>query len=167
MSSLPWRGLKEKTMSDAKRICTCHPDDNPPVPCAEKYALSECRLAAMSATPLTFEQYWAACVEGIRLDGLYTLEAVKDLVSHGYYQGALHSEMKLDAMTAERDALRTWHPIETAPRDGTLILVYAPSKHGLPAMFSMCAWHPDAGFCIDELREPSHWMKCPNPPEKP
>ena len=25
--------------------CTCHPDDNPPVPCAQKYALSECREA--------------------------------------------------------------------------------------------------------------------------
>lgn len=24
------------------RPCTCHPDDNPPVPCAKKYALSEC-----------------------------------------------------------------------------------------------------------------------------
>ncbi len=26
--------------------CTCHPDDNPPHPCAQKYALSECRAAA-------------------------------------------------------------------------------------------------------------------------
>jgi hypothetical protein len=26
--------------------CTCHPDDNPPVPCARKYALTECRHAA-------------------------------------------------------------------------------------------------------------------------
>lgn len=25
------------------RPCTCHPDDNPPVPCAQKYALNECR----------------------------------------------------------------------------------------------------------------------------
>lgn len=25
------------------RPCTCHPDDNPPQPCAERYALSECR----------------------------------------------------------------------------------------------------------------------------
>lgn len=32
------------------RQCTCHPDDNPPKPCAEKYALSEC-LAASS--PIT------------------------------------------------------------------------------------------------------------------
>lgn len=31
------------------RACTCHPDDNPPVPCAQKYALSECRAA--SPTP--------------------------------------------------------------------------------------------------------------------
>jgi hypothetical protein len=22
--------------------CTCHPDDNPPVPCAQRYAYSEC-----------------------------------------------------------------------------------------------------------------------------
>jgi len=28
------------------RPCTCHPDDNPPVPCAQQYALSECRAAS-------------------------------------------------------------------------------------------------------------------------
>lgn len=28
------------------RPCTCHPDDNPPVPCPRKYALTECRKAA-------------------------------------------------------------------------------------------------------------------------
>jgi hypothetical protein len=28
------------------RPCTCHPDDSPPVPCARKYALSECRAAS-------------------------------------------------------------------------------------------------------------------------
>ncbi len=27
------------------RICTCHPDDNPPRPCPRKYALTECRAA--------------------------------------------------------------------------------------------------------------------------
>ena len=26
-----------------ERSCTCNPDDNPPVPCAQKYALSECK----------------------------------------------------------------------------------------------------------------------------
>ncbi len=27
------------------RSCTCHPDDNPPVPCPQKFALSECKAA--------------------------------------------------------------------------------------------------------------------------
>jgi hypothetical protein len=28
------------------RPCTCHPDDNPPRPCARRYSLTECREAA-------------------------------------------------------------------------------------------------------------------------
>lgn len=28
------------------RPCTCHPDDNPPQPCAKQYALGECMAAA-------------------------------------------------------------------------------------------------------------------------
>ncbi len=27
------------------RSCTCHPDDSPPVPCARKFALTDCRAA--------------------------------------------------------------------------------------------------------------------------
>ena len=30
---------------ESARPCTCHPADNPPVPCAKKYALSECKAA--------------------------------------------------------------------------------------------------------------------------
>jgi hypothetical protein len=30
---------------EAKRPCTCHADDDPPKPCAEKYSLSECKKA--------------------------------------------------------------------------------------------------------------------------
>ena len=56
------------------------------------------------------------------------------------------------------DNTLNWQPIETAPTDGTVILVYAPAKDGLPHMFSFCAYHKDAGFCIDEIREPSHWL---------
>ena len=29
------------------RPCTCHPDDNPPRPCPRKYALADCKLAAL------------------------------------------------------------------------------------------------------------------------
>ena len=27
------------------RKCTCHPDDNPPSPCARRYATRDCRIA--------------------------------------------------------------------------------------------------------------------------
>ena len=57
-----------------------------------------------------------------------------------------------------------WQPIETAPKDRSLFLVWAPGRDGLGPMFSLCAWHPDAGFCIDELREPTHWMPLPPSP---
>lgn len=30
--------------------CTCHPDDNPPVPCAQQYALTDCRQTAQHST---------------------------------------------------------------------------------------------------------------------
>ena len=32
-----------------RRPCTCHPDDNPPVPCPRMYALQDCRRAAALA----------------------------------------------------------------------------------------------------------------------
>jgi hypothetical protein len=35
--------------SAAPRPCTCHPDDNPPRPCPQKFALTECRAAAAEA----------------------------------------------------------------------------------------------------------------------
>ena len=46
------------------RMCTCHPDDNPPNPCAEKYAYSECVKPEPSAdlvkpeTMAAAEEWW-------------------------------------------------------------------------------------------------------------
>lgn len=54
-----------------------------------------------------------------------------------------------------------WKDIATAPRDGTEIVVYAPSREGLPDLVGICAWHECAGFCIDEIREPSLWTEKP------
>jgi hypothetical protein len=58
-----------------------------------------------------------------------------------------------------------WQPIDTAPKNGTEFIVYCPPAHGLRDMASICSWHEDAGFCVDELREPTHWIPLPNPPE--
>ena len=35
------------------RLCTCHPDDRPPRPCPRKFAMADCRKAAMRASPCT------------------------------------------------------------------------------------------------------------------
>lgn len=59
---------------------------------------------------------------------------------------------------------RKWKPIETAPPDGTPVLVYASPAHGLEGFMCVAAYHPSAGWCVDELREATHWMPLPLPP---
>ena len=57
-----------------------------------------------------------------------------------------------------------WQPIATAPRDGTRVWVYVAAAHDLPAFQCACAWHPDGGWCADELRPITHWMPLLEPP---
>lgn len=75
----------------------------------------------------------------------------------------------------DRDA---WQPIETAPKDGTPILVYGqPERHpNLQSWFErptriVAAWEPlDEAFCIvggdwmGPFVAPTHWMPLPVPP---
>lgn len=58
-----------------------------------------------------------------------------------------------------------WMPIDDLTPRGHPILVYAPAAHGLPGMIGICQWHPDAGFCIDDLRRPTIWTSLPYVPE--
>jgi len=48
------------------RPCTCHPDDNPPAPCAQQYALNECRAAQPEREPLSEEQMRAVLIAEAR-----------------------------------------------------------------------------------------------------
>jgi len=57
-----------------------------------------------------------------------------------------------------------WQPIETAPKDGTEVWVYVAEHDGLRAFQCACAWHPDAGWCACVLRDITHWMPLPAPP---
>lgn len=38
--------LRAALAAPENRPCTCHPDDNPPQPCAQRYALTECKALA-------------------------------------------------------------------------------------------------------------------------
>ncbi len=73
--------------------------------------------------------------------------------------------MENDALKNALAAAPRWRDIATAPKDGTEIWTYSPPAHGLKALYSTCAWHPDAGFCVCELRDPTHWMPLPIPPD--
>jgi len=59
-------------------------------------------------------------------------------------------QKKLAEVEAERDE---WQPIETAPKDGTKVILWLPDFHSVEM-----AW-----FCVPA--EASHWMPLPTPPK--
>jgi hypothetical protein len=61
----------------------------------------------------------------------------------------------------------TWQPIQTAPHD-RYIRVFAPgAEFDLPDILCICHWHDDGGFCVDELRYPTHWCEITYPSPQP
>lgn len=58
----------------------------------------------------------------------------------------------------------TWQPIETAPRDGTLVLVY---REGI---IDMAVWSDHFACWItcasNQGEKRTHWMPLPEPPEE-
>lgn len=68
-----------------------------------------------------------------------------------------------------------WQPIETAPKDGRHILLFAPGYRPdiNPPDYYVAQWRYGmwslvhaGGYAVDALldEEPSHWMPLPNPP---
>jgi hypothetical protein len=68
-----------------------------------------------------------------------------------------------------------WEVIETAPKDGTAILVYIPSVHETER-YTTVSWDTlrsrwllcQTGWYADDYSvhgEPSHWMPLPEPPK--
>lgn len=77
-----------------------------------------------------------------------------------------------------------WQPIETAPRDGTTVLVYVPgeslfptaARYDTPERFEADygdrdymeeGWRWSLGYPCDfheEVLQPTHWMPLPPPP---
>lgn len=77
---------------------------------------------------------------------------------------------RYDLLTAIRAALTAyeamqWQPIETAPRDGTEVLIW----NGTNCDVAHAAWFNDDGspnwFNNDTTVEPTHWMPLSTPPQ--
>jgi len=102
----------------------------------------------------------------------------RDALRQFIYDELREQEWGVDS--AEKEAKRRlaamsvspWQPIETIPTDANkpwderrFWLLYAPEREGLPAMQSVCRYHDDAGWCIDELRTATHGQPLPEPPK--
>lgn len=92
---------------------------------------------------------------------------------------ACQLERELAAVTEERDALIAsarireansgWRPIETAPKDGTVIWSVEPGEYsGLSVPHQhMMMWDRSRGWidvCEGLVSLPTHWMPLPAPP---
>lgn len=75
-----------------------------------------------------------------------------------------------DAAAAGAEALRqqaqTWQPIETAPKDGTRILVarVTDGRVGISWWDGLRLEDKDKWACYSMLTPPTHWMPLPDPP---
>lgn len=73
-----------------------------------------------------------------------------------------------------------WQPIETAPKDGTWIMIFCPCEefptHDIThwvAKFGYCdpehsletAWVDQDDAVVMRQQEPTHWMPLPEPPK--
>lgn len=70
------------------------------------------------------------------------------------------------ALTSLQLANVQWLPIESAPKDGTYILIYSKDDAwGEPCM-ATCKWENGWWEPIDSnpIHDPTHWMPLPNPP---
>lgn len=66
-----------------------------------------------------------------------------------------------------------WQPIETAPRDGTIILMFYPTRYlgpnktivGKWTKYNGGSWQNDEFSMSDTPEQPTHWMPLPAAPK--
>lgn len=92
-----------------------------------------------------------------------TKERLKEVFRKLYWSTNDEKEL-FTALLSECTELNAWKPIETAPKDRE-ILVYAPPYQELRCLKQVIAHHDSAGYCIDELRYPTHWQELPKDPK--
>lgn len=178
-----------------QRSCTCHPDDNPPVPCPQKYALTECRasqapVGVTELNPIDSEgtrHYiplpggWEIQTKGsgstfriahVRGPGDYDRWPVLDDHLHKPLEDmarAVHSTLSL------RGVPEGWRPGASFPRDGFPFL-YWDDQCAIPETVAFLngskiatpGLYPYAGggwFVTEERAANGVWQPIPVPPQ--
>lgn len=92
--------------------------------------------------------------------------------------GFLTVQEEADELIAAYEAAG-WHPIETAPRDGTIILMAGPCNEIGTVRYNNGLWiytadgylaiesESDFGTDYREFDVPTHWRPLPAPPKEP
>lgn len=61
-----------------------------------------------------------------------------------------------------------WQPIETAPKDGTMVLIWRKLEKGIggdfPAHAAVDEWRGNSWYRTRPGQQPTHWMPLPSPP---
>lgn len=108
------------------------------------------------------------------IGALHCLGMCADWEGHPAYQGDDDEGLRaflLDCAAGlrwQRDEIARlragWRPIATAPLDRP-VLVYAAPRYDLPGFQAVAQWHEDAGWCVCELRDATHWQPLPEAPK--
>lgn len=105
----------------------------------------------------------------IESDRLIIEDALK-YVRHEYTEVGLNALQRLFAYASQSRADQ-WQPIETAPRDGSVIILYGKSKHAGLDVVGTGHWYKLErrfvwdNYLGDEPRPPTEWQPLPAPPK--
>lgn len=100
---------------------------------------------------------------------------IKELSFAAGIADTFHGRNCCAALDRIEDALQSlpnkWQPIDTAPRDGTFVLVCEKDNSAIyEARFMWDDWYPAMQSDSDEYAPmkgyPSHWMPLPEPPQE-
>ena len=73
---------------------------------------------------------------------------------------------KLKNTDPQQKAAQQWRPIETAPKDGEIVLLFTRGRFMFLGWWNMGIklWYSGRPLAFD-LEQPTHWMPLPAPPK--
>ncbi len=111
-------------------------------------------------------------IDGIEKHGMYSKESTLMSLTQAYYS-LRPQNPPLASSPSSAPAESGWQPIETAPKDGSLVLIgydggsnpYATNAYVHSPYVKPKRFHKHFGWLVEPLVEPTHWMPLPAAPQ--